>query len=312
MLASEKWKEAISLVVTMVAAGGLSVLIFPPMIEHMFGSGQRGQQSMRNFKESSIEDFISRLKGFYGFLNDQIFGGLLTYIAVVCLLGIVIYWLKDKPASQKPRKQHKKSKKHKLQKQVVTGQKIRWILLVVPGMLYFITVSKIAVYITERYQQPVYAVLIAGIIGLVCLVTKKIFTKKYRVILVLLLAVMTINSWRNAPWGKQQKASEPLLNMSETHAALDCIYVYDARWKVQPSFCDVSQYNSVTFFKEKNLGMLNDSECRNNAEFILYITNSCNHQAVLDSVIASCPAVSGFEQLGSWGYVNVYRLYGTV
>lgn len=296
-LGSKMWKEAVSLVATMMVAGGISLMIFPPMIEHMFGTGQRGQQSMDNFKESSIEVFISRLKSFYGMLNDYIFGNMLTYIIVACILGMLIQWLTGECKNQEKKQPP------------VPGQKIKWVLLVLPGILYFVTVSKIAVYITERYQQPIYAVMITGIIALVYVVLKKVAQTQCRLILVLLLAVMILNSWKTAPWWNLHKSSEPLLAVAENHAALDCIYVYDAKWKIQPSFYDVKKYNSVTFFGEKSLNMLNASECRNNTEFILYITNSCDHQKVLDSVIASCPYVNDSEQLETWGYVTIYRMY---
>lgn len=299
-LVSKKWKEAISLVVSMAAAGGLSLLIFPSMYEHMFGSGQRGQQSVENFKESSFADFWSRIKSFYGFLNEQIFGGMLTYVIVMFGFGMTIHWLTSKHAKQGKKNQES------------TVQKARWALLLLPGLFYFITVSKIAVYITERYQQPIYAVVIAGIVALLYVGIKKMAGTQGQFILVLVLVVMTVNSWKTAPWGNLQKASEPILQVAEENASLDCIYVYDSRWKMQPSFYDVQKYNSVTFFKEKNLGMLNDSECRNNAEFILYVTNSCNHQSVIDNVTASCPNINGYEKLGDWGYVTVYRFYGNV
>ncbi len=299
-LIAKKWKEAISLVVTMAVAGGLSLLIFPPMLEHVLGSGQRGQQSISNFEEGSAAEFWSRIKSFYGFLNEQIFGGMLTYVIVLWGLGMAIRWLTNEHV------------KHGRSNQSVMERKARWALFLLPALFYFITVSKIAVYITERYQQPIYAVVVAGIVALLYMGIKKIATTQYKFILVLVLAVMTVNSWKNAPWGNLQKTSEPILQVAEANASLDCIYVYDSRWKMQPSFYDVQKYNSVTFFKEKNLGMLNDSECRNNTEFILYVTNSCNHQSVIDNVTASCPNINGYEKLGAWGYVTVYRFYGNV
>lgn len=105
LLSRRKFRETGFFMLSMAVSGGLSVAVFPGMIKHMFlEDGHRGQQSRENLMQNSISEYFERLKGFYSFINGQIFGNVLTYIVIACLILFVFYCWNKKGGGKLERK----------------------------------------------------------------------------------------------------------------------------------------------------------------------------------------------------------------
>ena len=60
------------------------------MIKHMFlKEGYRGQEAINNLKHFSLWEYGKQLKTFYSFMNEQLFGGILTYILITGLIFLI-------------------------------------------------------------------------------------------------------------------------------------------------------------------------------------------------------------------------------
>lgn len=126
------WSKLCYFIITMIGAVISSILIFPYMIEHIFG-GYRGEQSFDNLVNS---DFIENLCFFYGKLNT-IFG---RVFFLFLLIGILEFC-------------YKLFLKANLKKGFI---------IFVPSFFYFIMVTKIAVMSHERYIVPIYVNILAA------------------------------------------------------------------------------------------------------------------------------------------------------
>ncbi|NBJ92724.1 hypothetical protein D5281_08975 [bacterium 1xD42-62] len=292
LLIKKNYKDTVLFILFMLLSGRLSTWIFPSMIKHMFlKEGYRGQQSIENLKQTSIIEYIERLKTFYQFLNSQLFGGFLTYLLIAITLFIIIGIARKSILLKKERN-------------------ILWILTSFPCICYFLFITKTAVMFESRYISPIYAVVMVNAFSLLYIIIKKLVNKKYdKIVLCILLTIMTVNGWRICTWEYLFLDSAQLIKKAGQHRDENAIYIYDAGWETAISFFEASHYKSITFFHINNIQALQNSPCKNDSSLIVYITNSCNIESILNNVMEICPALTGNEEMGTYGYATSYYLY---
>ena len=308
LLTNKKYKETIYFVFSMVLCGGLAIKTFPSMLVHMFLGGYRGEQSIENLK-GSITDYLKRLGSFYGFINETLFGGFLTY-AIVMFIFFLLLSKWTARGSKLITRRVGKSKPVKTQKpKEIT---IKWLLLIIPSICYFLLVSKMAVSIISRYLTPIYAVLMVWILCGIFITGKRFLKQEYWFIVTCLcLILMTVNSWKNCNWEYLYKNTKSLLEDVKNYSESNCLYIYDAQWKVMSSYCEVSQYNSLTFYRADNIAAIADMEYKLDKELVVYISDTCDSGAVLEFIMEQCPMLNGYQKIGSYGYATSYYLYGS-
>lgn len=162
-LCRKRWKEAAGMVATGILAGGVSCLIFLAMLEHIF-SGYRGTQSLENLKITSLTEIENRLKNYFSIIDGQVFGGILLYVFVALLFGLILFL---------------SEKEHGGRKKKLAAEK-EYILIFIPVIFYFLIVAKIAVYITDKYMFPIYGIILVGIGCVLAQMTQRCFSRKMR------------------------------------------------------------------------------------------------------------------------------------
>ena len=89
-----KKKQVIRFVLSIGVAGGVSCLIFPRMIHHIFAGG-RGSESVDNLMDNSLALYLQRLREFYSFIDVQLFGGFLDLIVGLSVLLVLVSIIRD-------------------------------------------------------------------------------------------------------------------------------------------------------------------------------------------------------------------------
>lgn len=300
LLAGKHYKDAFVFCASMGIAASSTLLIFPSAYNHILGGGYRGAQSIDNFLDASISNYWDNIKSFYSFIDKPVFGGMISYIFVALFTIAVL------------RKISFKKKVLKLfGEKEIQEKTVKWLILVLPSICYLLLVSKIAVYITDRYISPIYAVSVVWIISLVCLFAYKWFNEKYCYIVIgVILSVMTVNGWHSCIWETSYKASKELLEATQEYAEQNAVYVYGEAWKVQPSFLQVIKHKSVTFFKNTNIGAMYGIKNNLEDKLVVYIDNSLDAQGIINKVYEAYPLLNSYKKLGSFGYSSSYYLWG--
>lgn len=152
----------------MIVAGILTIAIFPASISQSIGGGYRGVDTLDNLTDLSVEGIWYRLKSCYKLLNQHLFGNCFPILLVITIVGVIFWIISDRKITH-PDLQDKEGEKW-----------AGWILAVVPSVLYFLSISKIAVYITERYFHPIYALLM--ILGVALPLSLLRHVKAYRLL----------------------------------------------------------------------------------------------------------------------------------
>lgn len=292
LLLSKKWKEAVWFAGTMGAAGGVSVMIFPPMLSHIF-SGYRGRESFENLVSS---DWVSQLLYYLKAMN-YLFGGIFLGICII----MAVYFLWQGKA---------------VHRQAVWKNDGTWksaLILFVPCILYFLIVSKIAVMNTERYISPIY-----GVSVILFLYGLKVFTdimgnSTFQCMAFVCAAGIVLNNgWEEYLWSEKNSNIEMVMEMSEKYGKENaCIHIYENAWKSLPSFSEFIYYQSITLIPEADQSRLDALGLEKYDHVVCFFSNGIKEERrieILDDWIAENPQLSQYEELYRYQYSIVYYL----
>lgn len=304
LLIKKEWSSVVKFILTGALAGGTAYMVFPSMIKHMF-SGYRGTEALDNLKQSPSE-FWTRIKQFFGIIDEQVFGNNMVYIIVGIVLVVVIYCIVEKKDSR--------SISNRLLNVLNSDSDtarilaMRYALVFTSAIIYFLFVSKAAAYVTDRYMVPVYGVVFVGLTSIAIIVVQNIFKKKlvWTIIAIMMVAIV-VGEWKNVGWSYLYKSSVTFLQATEKYTDVDCLYIYDVVWNTQPSFMEVQNYKSITFLKNENLDALSTLEISNENQLMVMIIG--NKEEILEKILKTYSQLNMYEEIGSFGYATTYYLY---
>ena len=290
LILNKRWKETGFFCLTQAAAAVVSIAVFPSMLTHIFRSS-RGKEAFGNIGPDNLSN--GRTGQFWHMIDIDLFGGLLTYIVGVFVILFIVNecWRLYRTLSRED-----------------TITAVRYVGIICPTLLYFLLISRIAGYVTNRYMYPIYGVLFVATVSGISVWCRRVMKIQYKYLLALILVVITVNGWRSDIWTYLFQSSGPLLEAAAEHPDTDCVYVYDTNWKINPSYKEVSCYNSVTFYQPSDLDMLSTSDLSTRYELI--VTAMSDSEEILGRIMELCPALNAYEYLGSYGYTETYYLYG--
>lgn len=306
LLLNKKVFPIVGFMITGILSGASAYRIFPYMLYHMFG-GYRGVEAANNLQQSA-DDFWNRVKSFFNFINAEIFGNILEYIVIALLFMLVLYYFFEK-------KHHFYNIKNIIFNTLNSNERVAKIMLMkyclvfISMSMYFLIVSKIAAFVTDRYMFPIYAGAMGGIFCFVCVCLQKLIKNQKVLIIVtaLFISVIVINEWKDINWPYLNRYSADLIESSKKKENVDCLYVYNTDWKTQPSFLEVRNYNSITFVQDSNLEMLPSLEFINDKELVVLVPTDSEN--ILETIMGTYSQFTHYSEIGTYGFATTYYLY---
>lgn len=232
----KRFKEIAAYAISMGLAGGASLLIFPAMLKHIFND-ERGTESIENLTAS---DFFDRFKIYFESLDHELFGGILGItVFVLFFLAIVILSGKSQDIGGVDQK--------------VRLYVYRYVCILIPSICYFLLVAKSSPFFSERYISPIFALALAGIMGLVYWVLKKVTIKAdvIRIAFAVLVSVMVFCGLKDYKWQYLFRERETALAEAENKggSSSNAICVYSNKWMINPHYLEISKCGTSTFYK---------------------------------------------------------------
>ena len=290
LLYKRVWKEVVLFILTMAGAGAVCLGVFPAMWTHIFGGGYRGSASISNFTNTDLRTNLVQLRDFYQLLNKDVFGGFLTFF----LIGTLCLWLLN-------REKYKNDEKEPL---------FGWLLLLLPSIAYYLIVSRIAVYTTDRYITPIYAVLLTGGIFGFYTVGERLQGKKYvKPVLGTMIILMIAGGFYHCKWPYLEKWKGEFWETAKQYQELDCVYVYEIGWKILPAYQEADIYDSITFISVDDLQELEQVPFDDVTELIMIIESTTDVETALDYMQKRFERLDEYEVIGMQSYTTTYRLY---
>lgn len=169
----KRYKELLYYTLAMICAGGLSLLIFPYSIQHMF-FGYRGQGVIS--KLTDVPQFLNNICNYIMKVNEYGFNNLL-FIIVLLIIGIFIYKKVCKKCNTT----------NKINKEVLK-------IIALPTIFYFMIVAIASPWIELRYIVPVCGLIFILIMScLYKLMIDIINEKKGNIIFILLIICILVS-----------------------------------------------------------------------------------------------------------------------
>ena len=291
-------KETILYIFSMIISGAASFLIFPAMKDHLL-HGARGAESLHNFIHS---DLISQLKTYFSILNKNVFGG---------LLPVILFWLLIFLLITKIRLIRNEDHKKRMTK--VT--KYRFLCLIVPVLGYMLLISKSAPYNTDRYISPIYAIVIAGVMSLLYVLFSNIVISKSKGVglFVLCVAIVVLLNWATCDWDYLYTNNKPRLINAEIYGKnANAICVYDAAWKINSFYSEISKCSTSTFYQCMNyddfISRIDSYILKDNIAFFVI---GIDAEDFIDAFLNDFPEYRIEIDNGQWGYGQSVYLYRT-
>lgn len=276
------WKVFLKYVVTMIFAAVCALLAFPAMLDHLF-SGYRGTEAISNLATST--GYLKNLYIFLDLFNTQIFGGFMWIfgLAAICIGLFSPVEFKLKTISWK------------------------WTVILIPVLVYFLLIAKVAPYQTDRYMFPIYPlVMILVLIPVFSFLENRFSGKNVIVLSCCLGAVIAGFSLGKTTWFYLFRDSLPLLTSASNHKNLDAVYIYEAPWQVAADAEEMMQYKTATFVNASYLDELNNISAKNAGELIVNVPNRLNSDVYVEDISEKFGLGNVEEKLGSYGYGSTY------
>ena len=185
---------------------------------------------------------------------------------------------------------------------------MRWMIIGVSLVIYFCFVSISAAYVMDRYVFPIYALTFALFLCIMNTVLRKLIPEKGVYIVICLIGtIFIINGFGNARWDYLYKSSVDLLNNAREYSDRNCISVYDATWKEQPTFYEIKNYKSVTFISQEHSGNILQYGDLFEDGFMMNIIGG-NDDKIISMIQRNYPYLNRCEKIGGFSYSNTYYI----
>ena len=289
----KRFKEILGYAISMALAGGASLLIFPAMLVHIFHD-ERGAESMANLAES---DFVERFKIYFGILDHELFGGMFgVIIFILFFLAIALLYGR---------------KENNSDSLVIRWQFYRYVCILIPSACYFLLVAKSAPFFTERYASPIFALALAGVMGVIYLVIKTVIGKieVVRVVFAVLISVTIFLGLKNYEWPYLYREREAALSAAENNggATSNAICIYTSKWMINPHYLEISKCGTSTFYRLTDYDSFAErvDEDLFGEKLALFIIGGVENGFV-DRFMEDHPEYTLTCDNGDWGYGHSY------
>ncbi len=280
-LLQNRWgKETLFSILTLAGAGGVSIMIFPAMLEQIFGDGYRGQQAFENAR--TFTDVPKHIAEYVGIINNELFGGLgiVILIFAVCFITLTIF------------KYRKKLKKL-----------LPLSILLIPAVCYCLVISVIAPYQYDRYIMGVGPLFVLAAIYFIYQTMNYVLPDRVRLpgfintIIVGLFGIMIISSMSISKWDSPYtyQSTKSRLEIAKKYKDCHVLFVYNAPWTVNDKMQELIQYQDYTFLKEQEVS--NYVTANDGDELIVYISNSIKMESVIPLIQKNNPELTRVELL---------------
>lgn len=254
LIGKKRFREVILCVESVLLAAGLAVLLYPAMIWHIF-FGYRGKESLDNIGEKG---FFANFRIFWGFLNKEIFGGILVII-ILLMIAIAIFASISRKQRYKIRYEY-----------IVLGFSI---------LGYIGIVAQVSTLKRDRYIMNIMGIsfvfIIAILYHLVTLYQKKL--GRYVVVLVALVVLLSYKNGIEFLYLNDTGHQEAL----KKKQSVPCLYFYEGNiMYAMTDFYEMRYLDSVTFIPIDNVKNIKDNFASDKEAYWVYVATKNNKEVI--------------------------------
>ena len=241
------------------------ISVWPFVFKHMFGTGRGGEAFTNAVAPSFWEDF----KKFIQILNISM-GNIIFYIFIALAIICIIIAKKDF---------------------IKRYKNICMIIFV--SVFYFVVISKIAPFQTDRYIAPIFPLFIVTFIVMLYKICMRLNNKRIYLFTFIftLLCISLADNIKNVLYSHDAsyndinylyRISEERREHWDENKDKKCIMIHSLEWEFLRNLPDYKNYKETAFVNINDIKKLKeDDNLKNENEFILYIHEGLNTEQIL-------------------------------
>lgn len=265
----------------------LAVLTYPAMLHHLFG-GYRGTGATGSMFD--VKNTFMRLSFFTGLLNDFVFGGGLTVLAIMLAVGVVYLVVTRKECFDRTR--------FNISAEVA--------ILTAGTVGYFFLTTKAALLVgsaSNRYEMPIYGLIILLVMWALYYVAEKI--GKDRVCVPIVTIVMLAFLIKGHVTGNNvlflYKEDVDKINYARANSGEVAVVMFNPAtphnvWRLTD---ELLQYDRVFYMNEENLDPLTEQGVVNSDKIVLYVADDDFKNDAICNLVNSCKNLDSIKEVDS-------------
>lgn len=244
------------------------IMVWPFVFRHIFASGRGGQA----FTNAIAPSFLENLKKFTQILNISM-GNIMFYIFLV--FAVICFIMKKKNFI----KNHKNIS-----------------LIIFVSLFYFIVISKIAPFNTDRYIAPVFPLFTAVFVYMLHAICTRLQNKRIYVFMFVfvILCVGISENIKNVLYNPESsyndinylyRISDERAKHWEENKDKKCVMIHSLEWEFLRNLPDYKNYKETAFVNINDIKKLKeDDNLKNENEFILYIHGGLDSERIISDL----------------------------
>lgn len=296
LLFQRKLKSILELTITGILSGTSAYLIFPNIIRHFFYD--HSSKTSLSYLKSSVNEFFNRIGIFYQNIDNDLFGQSLSKIIIIIIFFLILMYfilLKNK----------------KLDKDIYIDNNgnnivIKYCIIFVSILMYFLFISKIVIYKTSRYMVPIYCITFTGLISLMIVLIMNVLKNKkiYYPLIILLLALIYRKNWENLYKESInfRKPNNPLKNYSN----IDCVFIYKKKQNTSLFTLEMRNCKRIKFIRDANINYQTFLNENNMNQLILISANTDNK--IIKTYLRFFPKIKSLKEIKIKKLLKIYLL----
>lgn len=298
LLVERAWLKAGKYILSMGIAGGLSYLIFPGMIFHLFTAG-RGVEGLENLN-SGWDIHLDNLKKYLEIINREFFGYRFKdfVLLILCIFVTGVVW-------------HRNKIKEKLLGKIDADRVWDLLILVVPSICYVVMIAKVAPYQVDRYVMGTFGIIVITFLLTIRWVLNVCFEKrkKLKAIITIVICLITIFSiLQTFPISYLYLGDEEFLDEMAQYSEVDGLCVTSEGWRISGNFNDMIKLGSLTFFQNEIETLEQMEDLKFKDEYILYVVDN-DAEEIIQRIYEICPQITTYREIGKADAAYIYHLY---
>ena len=273
----------------MVGTGIVSYIIFPYMKYHIL-HGSRGKESIERLLHSS---YMDNLKYYWGVLR-HVTGNILSIMLIVAVLLLLYHKVKRSDVK-------------------IHFEGGGWSLIMVPTLLYFLTISKIAVMQSSRYVSVLYGpmvILLMGLLGYILYDVKNV--KMETAIIVIFVGIILGKEWKGYEWPELYLDETARIEISKEYAKdNECIFVYKDSWHTMNSYQELIEFENISFIPYDQMELLQTEKYQNYENVVVFADDGIGVNEIEDvlyKIIYNNQALDKYKEIYKNEFATIYFL----
>lgn len=307
LLIGKKWKELCGYVVSMFGSIGISILIFPAALKHIF-VGYRGTEAVDNLASGNM---ISKISEYITYVNLELLGGCLRYIVLAVAAAVLILIIKNCIGIKVTKggvtvEYHLQGCLKLAREEYVNAS------FFIAAVAYAILVASMSTIGANRYIFPVYPLIVLYLTWFVAWLVELLMSKKgYTIVTVTIVWVlMLVSQYKNGYIDYLYKGYAATQEMVAQYSESDVLYISQDAFPIYRDMMFVAKANRFICIQESNLeeSLQKINGDVESSDVLIYVYKEHNAEEVLN-VISKELGYTNFDFLAETYQSRVYYGY---